>query len=60
MDLCDKAVQNIADAFCLLSSDNWSVFSSPAELRRNYLRMSFTVRRGIERAIQEGSIGAGP
>ncbi len=56
IDVCDTAVRNIAEAYHLISGDNWAVFSSQDELRRSYFRMSFTVRREIERSIAEGAI----
>jgi hypothetical protein len=59
VDFCEAAVRNIADAYTLIGSDNLAVFSSPDELRRGYLRMSYTVRKEVEKAVSEGAIEVG-
>jgi len=56
VDLCDTAISSVSEAHSLISGDNWSALSNPADLKRNYFSMVFTVRKAISDAISDGTL----
>ncbi|MFA5187211.1 MAG: hypothetical protein WC551_12100 [Patescibacteria group bacterium] len=56
VDVCDAAVNSIAQAYTLISNDNMASFAKPDELRKMYLRLMFSVRRAINEAVADGSL----
>ncbi|MCI0504048.1 hypothetical protein L0Y65_05045 [Candidatus Micrarchaeota archaeon] len=56
LEVCDGAIDNVAEAYCLVSRESRTALQDAAENRKNYYRMIFSVRKAINEAVADGSL----